>query len=378
MATNLINELMDSFDGDALSRVASAIGEEPVKTKAALGAMIPAVIGGLADKVSTPERASGLLDLIRTQSLDSGDVTDPARVLTTPAGVTTLMNAGGALGDSLFGTRTTVMSDGVASLAGVGRSSSSSLMNLVLPLVLGVIAKHVKKGGWNATSLMSLLTGQREFLRDTPGLDGVLGTGEASVRDVYETEEVQGRPPIAEAVDDSPSRKGWLWALPLLLLIPLLGYLVSRSREPREAAVQIPASLAIPRSAPDPDTPVGTTGTTATFTAIGPFRLEFSTATGALTATSSEQLRDIVAIMKANPQARLEITGHSDNVGDEGRNMKLSRERADAVTDRIARLGIDRSRMTTAGHGDGDPVADNGTPEGRHDNRRVEIRITER
>jgi outer membrane protein OmpA-like peptidoglycan-associated protein len=111
---------------------------------------------------------------------------------------------------------------------------------------------------------------------------------------------------------------------------------------------------------------------------VGPYRLEFATDSGELTAASAEQLSSIASVVKSHPRATLQISGHTDNVGDEGHNMDLSRRRANAVTDRIESLGVDRSRMTTTGHGENDPVADNATAEGRQENRRVEIRITER
>jgi outer membrane protein OmpA-like peptidoglycan-associated protein len=167
--------------------------------------------------------------------------------------------------------------------------------------------------------------------------------------------------------------------LPLLALIPLLGYFMSRSPEPRrEAAVRTPAPRVETRRSPEPTRPVGTTGTTAALTAVGPYRLEFATDSGELTAASAEQLSSIASVVKSHPRATLQISGHTDNVGDEGHNMDLSRRRATAVTDRIESLGVDRSRMTTTGHGENDPVADNATAEGRQENRRVEIRITER
>lgn len=69
----------------------------------------------------------------------------------------------------------------------------------------------------------------------------------------------------------------------------------------------------------------------------------------------------------------LSITGHTDSTGPEAYNQGLSERRANAVADYLAGRGVDRDRMTTAGAGESQPIADNGTREGRAQNRRVEI-----
>jgi len=68
---------------------------------------------------------------------------------------------------------------------------------------------------------------------------------------------------------------------------------------------------------------------------------------------------------------KLEIQGHTDNVGAKDANLKLSRDRADSVKAYLVKGGVVASRLTTAGFGDAQPVADNGTEEGRAQNRRV-------
>ena len=160
----------------------------------------------------------------------------------------------------------------------------------------------------------------------------------------------------------------------------LLGYFISRNAEPRrEAAVQtVPAPRAeVPRAVPEREGPVGTTGTAAVpSTRIESYQLHFETGSPALTAESSQRLRSIVEYLKGHPQAKATIVGHADNTGNDASNRKLSQERATAVMDTMASLGIDKSRMTAEGYGERHPVADNSTPEGRQRNRRVEISVT--
>ena len=91
---------------------------------------------------------------------------------------------------------------------------------------------------------------------------------------------------------------------------------------------------------------------------------------------SYTELDKLVAFMKKNPNVVIEISGHTDNVGDKKSNQTLSNNRAKSVMDYIKVKGIDTSRITSVGFGDTKPIADNGTEEGRASNRRTEFRIT--
>ena len=75
------------------------------------------------------------------------------------------------------------------------------------------------------------------------------------------------------------------------------------------------------------------------------------------------------------PSLKIEISGHTDNVGSESFNYLLSQQRADAVLTYLLSKGVDNSRITAKGYGKDKPVASNENSEGRAANRRVEIRI---
>ncbi len=90
--------------------------------------------------------------------------------------------------------------------------------------------------------------------------------------------------------------------------------------------------------------------------------------------SSRAQLDEIGKALAADPALRLAIEGHTDNSGEPGANQALSQRRADAVrTYLIATHGIAATRLTATGVGDTQPVAANDTPEGRAQNRRVEL-----
>lgn len=90
---------------------------------------------------------------------------------------------------------------------------------------------------------------------------------------------------------------------------------------------------------------------------------------------SAQSLEELYQLLVKNPEMRIRITGHTDNVGSRNYNMKLSRGRAKAVYDEMVRRGIDPNRMEAVGRGPLDPISDNDTPEGRAENRRVEFMI---
>ena len=90
---------------------------------------------------------------------------------------------------------------------------------------------------------------------------------------------------------------------------------------------------------------------------------------------SEPALVDLTEFMRENPNIRIRIVGHTDNVGTEQANQLLSQGRADALRDELVARGIDAGRIETLGRGEKEPVASNDTEEGRALNRRVEFTI---
>jgi outer membrane protein OmpA-like peptidoglycan-associated protein len=72
---------------------------------------------------------------------------------------------------------------------------------------------------------------------------------------------------------------------------------------------------------------------------------------------------------------RIELSGHTDSKGSDKYNLKLSKERAEAVFNYLVSKGIDEKRLTHKGYGAKQPIADNATDAGRAKNRRVEFKI---
>lgn len=84
---------------------------------------------------------------------------------------------------------------------------------------------------------------------------------------------------------------------------------------------------------------------------------------------------NLATSMKNNPQTNITIIGHTDDVGSDSYNYTLSEKRAKAVRDLAVANGVSASRFNIVGKGEGEPIADNTTEDGRAQNRRVEIVI---
>ena len=93
-------------------------------------------------------------------------------------------------------------------------------------------------------------------------------------------------------------------------------------------------------------------------------------------AESKPDLEKVVAFMKANPTAQIELSGHTSSEGERNLNKSLSYKRVKACKDYIVSAGIAEDRLVAVGYGPDRPVASNDTPAGRTQNRRVEMRIT--
>jgi OOP family OmpA-OmpF porin len=89
-------------------------------------------------------------------------------------------------------------------------------------------------------------------------------------------------------------------------------------------------------------------------------------------------LDEVVEISKLCPDVAVEVSGHTDAVGDKDYNIGLSERRADAVVSYLTGAGIDAGRLSAVGLGFSQPIADNSTEEGRAQNRRIEFRVREK
>ena len=88
-------------------------------------------------------------------------------------------------------------------------------------------------------------------------------------------------------------------------------------------------------------------------------------------------LKEAATILKDNSTVSVSVEGHTDSVGSDQYNLKLSLRRAAAVKDFLVKEGVAESRLSTRGLGESQPVASNDTADGRAQNRRVELKVAE-
>ena len=103
--------------------------------------------------------------------------------------------------------------------------------------------------------------------------------------------------------------------------------------------------------------------------------VEFRHGSDQLTDKSRAELADEAASVRKYPNMKVEVAGHTDSTGAEEFNQALSERRAQSVSDYLVSEGVNADNLSVRGYGESQPIADNGTVEGRARNRRVELRI---
>jgi outer membrane protein OmpA-like peptidoglycan-associated protein len=423
VAVNLFTLLQNEFSGDAVSKLASFLGESPSATQSAVASAVPALLGALASKANTPQGAGDLLGMMQRGGFTGGKFGSLGSLLSAANGAADLAKLGGPLLGSLLGGRQSSITDWVASSAGVSKASSSSLLSLALPFLMNFLGKQLTgSGGLNAGSLTSLLASQIPFFKGVPaGLTSALGIGrfEDLGTPARVVEEAVRRVEPAAASAGSGILK---WLLPLLAL----GVLFFGVRACRNTATDVASSLPPASTVTEPvkdaaeavkDAAVATaksvygvdlgawvkkmlpSGIELNLPELGVEqqllvfitdaskaidkdlwfsfdRLEFETGSAVLKPTAQEQLRNVAEILKAYPAVKIKIGGYTDNTGDDAQNMKLSQDRAGNTMKELVTLGIAADRLEAEGYGEQYPVASNDTDEGRQRNRRIDMRVT--
>ena len=410
MATSLLESLSTYLTPDLIDSIGSTLGESPGSVSKGMGAVLPALLGGVADKAKDPSALQQLFALITDDANDGSVLRDSGGLLgTLTQNKGSLATLAASLLPFLFGGRTDSISSAIANYAGIKSSSASSLIRLGAPLVLAQLGDRVRKEGLGASALASLLGGQRDSItRATPGaLAGLLGhAAPRAAEPRYESR------PAARAVEPE-RRSGLRWLLPLAIGLALLAGLWSllrggddhRNRVVERAPEPAKVTMSAPKvSAPAPaaavqrySLPNGVQITipqtgfetqlvgylTDTSLPLGETwfnfdRLLFETDSASLKSESREQLAAVAEILKAYPSVKVKIGGYTDSTGDAAHNVELSRARANSVRSELIGLGIASDRLEGEGYGQEHPVASNDTEAGRAQNRRIAMQVTAR
>ncbi|HQP77927.1 MAG TPA: OmpA family protein, partial [Saprospiraceae bacterium] len=101
----------------------------------------------------------------------------------------------------------------------------------------------------------------------------------------------------------------------------------------------------------------------------------FTSGSAELSPVSDAELKVLAAMFFANPDIRVRINGHTDDVGSDEDNIQLSVMRANSVMERLIELGVSAKSLSAKGFGESVPIGDNTTEAGRKSNRRIEFEI---
>lgn len=392
-------------------RSASSLVSEPESaTRQTLNGAVPSILGGLTNLVSSKEGANQVAGLIRDGGY--GAAADNPQALFSGGSVTdNMLSTGQQLLSTIFGPRASSVADALARSGGVSSSSATKLLSLAAPLAMGVLAKRATAQGLNASGLAtSLLSEKADIAAALPsGMSQLLGgptvvpsrtEREASLSEPVHIER-RAEPAVAKYVEPAVAkevraraRRSWLpLALAALAALALLMFL--RSRAPRTvetgatkgaaiakealAKIDLPggASISVPEGSINYNVArfLGDNAAQAPRTFVFD-HLNFETASVRLTSDSAATVNDLAQVLKAYPNAQVQLVGHTDNTGTPVSNQALSLSRADAVKAMLVNAGVVAERIGTRGAGQTQPVASNDTEEGRARNRRLELIVT--
>jgi len=377
---------------DVVQSASSLTGEPEAGTRRTLFGAVPAILSGLTSLVSTQDGASSLAGLIRDGGF--GAAADNPRALFAGGSATnSMLDSGGRLLNTIFGSRTSSVTNSLAESGGVGPASATKLLSLTAPLVMGVLAKRATAQGLTTSGLANtLLSEKADIAAALPAGIAQPATGPSIVspRSEPARAEHSAQPPAAEP---ARSRSGRNW-MPLVVAAVLAFALLMfvRSRAPRNAATQGAAiarealakidlpggtSISVPEGSINYNLArfLGDNAAQAPKTFVFD-HLNFETNSTRLTPDSVATVNDLAAVLKAYPNAQVELVGHTDNTGTPDSNRALSLSRADAVKGTLVNSGVAAERIATKGAGQDQPLTSNDTEDGRARNRRLELNVT--
>lgn len=399
---SIMDAVQGSLTPEVVRSASSLVNEPESATRQTLSGVVPIILSGLTNLASSKDGASQLAGLIRDGGY--GAAADNPRALFSGGSATTnMLGAGQQLLGTIFGSRSSSVADALGRSGGVSSSSATKLLSLVAPLVMGVLAKRATAQGLNASGLASTLLGEKaDVAAALPSGMSQLLSGPSVVSSRTEREaslsepvhlEHHAEPAVAEEVRRGGGRNWLPLALAAVAALGLLMFL--RARTPRSvgnvatqgaaiakealAKIDLPggANISVPEGSINYNLArfLGDNAAPAPKTFVFD-HLNFEPASTRLTPESSATVTDLAVVLKAYPNAQVELIGHTDNTGTPESNQALSLARADAVKGMLVNAGVVAERISTKGAGQNQPVASNDTEEGRARNRRLELNVT--
>ncbi len=435
MSFNLIDAAKGLFTNDLVGKASAYLGESENTVVKAIGGIIPSLLGGVADKATSSHDGAVAVTNLAKESDSAGFLGNLGGFFDNDGGG--MLSKGAGLLSNLFGQgKTDMLSTVISQFSGAKSSSITSLLSMAAPAILGMLGKHANTNNLSADGLASMLSSQKDNIAGAlpPGLNLsslFSGFGASKAAEHVSHAATTAHAATQHYTEEEKSGGGMKLLFPIILLA-LLGaaawyFFKDGCRGPKDPD----HTEATHTDTPSAD---GTTGHTASM-AMGKldslsgdfiydagesvtlnlpnnggsltvgkntteYRLinflndknatidtvkgnwfeftnvRFKTGGSEITEESLTQLRNLVTIAKAFPAAQFKIGGYTDNTGDAAKNVALSQKRADAVVAKLKELGMTSTALESAkGYGQEWPIADNATPEGRAQNRRVAVNV---
>ncbi|WBV56595.1 OmpA family protein [Chryseobacterium daecheongense] len=406
MSLNVIDLIKGQLGPALVSQAASQLGESESGISKAIGGLLPAVVGGLANNANNP----GVLDAITSASSNG--------ILSNLLGGSSNNSMISGLLTSIFGDKLSGLVNSIASFAGISNNSSSSLLNMVTGATVGTVGKYAADNNLDASGISGLLNDQKGIVSTLlpAGLslaslnigDWAKGYKFDNDNDAIKTP-VQEEPKIEVTRSTTPTGTNpdrndgggsiWKWLLPLLLLIAA-GYFLWKQCEKKETTTTTmgadstgahsDTAMAVSPS----DTAAAPAATTTKVdenidlngTALKGYKggmedrmIAFLKSDGyknaaddnalkdtwydfdhvnfklgsatELEAGSQGQLENLAAILKAYPDAKIKIGGYTDKTGNEASNVKLSTARANFIKEWLGKQNLGGQVLGAEGYG---------------------------
>jgi hypothetical protein len=360
MNANLLSLAQEALGGDFSKLAGTFLGESQGTTQSAIGSLLPAVLGSVAQKGSTPDGASSLMSLISNPKLDVNTLGNIAGLFGGGgSGASELLKLGtSTLVPALFGDKSGGLVNALSSASGIKSSSATNLIAMVVPLIFTFLKKFVGDKGLNASSLSSLLAGQGPHLQNSldSRITGALGfpsaaaflgglgsqatdtarrAGAAVASGASTTAHVAANTAAAATAATKSGFMRWLpWIIGLALLWFLWNMFMSKPATPPAPPPAVTAPAVKPAAAPAP----------APVAAGYPFKVYFDTGSAAIGPVSNATITAAAEAIKKDG-AKVTLTGYTDKTGDIAKNEELAKSRALAVRDALKAAGVAEAGM---------------------------------
>jgi outer membrane protein OmpA-like peptidoglycan-associated protein len=349
MSINLLGLATQALGGNFGNLASQFLGESPSATQKGLDAILPAIIGGLAQKGSTPDGAAGLLSLLNGPSVNSDLLSNVAGLFSNGGSQASgLLSTGASLLGGLFGDKAGGLASAVSGIANLKSSSAINLLGIVAPLVFGMLRKHSVDNSLNAGGLMDLLKGQATHLKGATNPSIASALGWPSLATV--TSSAASTAATSAAAATAVAAKGsssLMKILPwVIAAVAALWFATGMKGCGTEKVVTPTPPVAKPMTAPAPPVAAPVPAPAAA-TVMKPeaVKFYFESAKFDPPADAAKMVDKLVDYSRSSPNTKIGISGFHDKQGDPTKNVELAKQRAMAIKNVMISAGVPEDRI---------------------------------